>query len=484
MYNHRSYFNSEAGRGSIYKSPPKSKPKTNANQQAARTMRSAGIGSIGGKTTTSAAKKIQDRFREQTQKDNRKGSTYDEIVLPSEEKVDKKVKGLGAPTFGPDKDDDQSPIERIKTTLNSVSEMMGLGKPEKPKQVVYTPQNVYNTAAFRARASSKNPIDFAAQQRRFDAALDFENRTPMYSFPVGGTYDEMKKQKGADERNQKQMADSINATIEQLYAANDPARQFYQSGVPMEQRIFEPELGYDEITLPAGATIDKKIVGLGEKKKEHTVKSGDTLSEIAQKNNTTVEELVRINNIEDKNIINVGQKIKLEDYVPEVEPVVVSEYEGTPPEFVQQTGADTYESPDEMSDLEILARTIQAEAGGESDKGKLAVGAVIANRVEAQSWMGKDIKEVILKKTQFSPWNSWTGGAEGEQGKDMLGYSAKPSEASYEAARKILSGDYEDPTKGATHFVNPKISKPFWYKGFKDNGIVKIGKHEFGDADK
>ena len=65
MYNHRSYFNSEAGRGSIYKSPPKSKPKTNANQQAARTMRSAGIGSIGGKTTTSAAKKIQDRFREQ-----------------------------------------------------------------------------------------------------------------------------------------------------------------------------------------------------------------------------------------------------------------------------------------------------------------------------------------------------------------------------------------------------------------------------------
>ena len=263
MYNHRSYFNSEAGRGSIYKSPPKSKPKTNANQQAARTMRSAGIGSIGGKTTTSAAKKIQDRFREQTQKDNRKGSTYDEIVLPSEEKVDKKIKGLGAPTFGPDKDDDQSPIERIKTTLDSVSEMMGLGKPQKPKQTVYTPQNVYDTAAFRARASSRNPIDFEAQQRRFDAALDFENRTPMYSFPVGGTYDEMKKQKGADERNQKQMAESINATIEQLYAANDPARQFYQSGVPMEQRIFEPELGYDEIALPSEATVDKKIKGLG-----------------------------------------------------------------------------------------------------------------------------------------------------------------------------------------------------------------------------
>jgi hypothetical protein len=59
------------------------------------------------------------------------------------------------------------------------------------------------------------------------------------------------------------MAESINATIEQLYAANDPARQFYQSGVPMEQRLFAPELGYDEIALPSEATVDKKIKGLG-----------------------------------------------------------------------------------------------------------------------------------------------------------------------------------------------------------------------------
>ena len=259
-YNPNSYFNYEAGRGSIYSSPPKSKPK-NANEQAAKSMGSAGIGGLGGKPTTTAAQKIQDKFRRETQRDS--GSTYDEIALPTEEKIDKAVvKGLGAPDKSDDKKD-QSPLEKIKSTLDSVSQMMGLGKPERPKQVVYTPQNVYNTAAFRARASSRNPIDFAAQQRRFDAALDFENRTRMYSLPVGGTYDEMKTQRGANERNQKQMAESINATIAQLYAPDDPARQFYQSGVPMEQRIFEPELGYDEIALPSGATIDKKIKGLG-----------------------------------------------------------------------------------------------------------------------------------------------------------------------------------------------------------------------------
>ena len=96
MYNHRSYFNFEAGRGSIYKSPPKTKPKTNPGKQFADSMKAAGIGSIGGKPTTSAAKKIQDRFRKQAQKDNNKGSTYDEIALPSEATIDKKIKGLGA----------------------------------------------------------------------------------------------------------------------------------------------------------------------------------------------------------------------------------------------------------------------------------------------------------------------------------------------------------------------------------------------------
>ena len=300
-YNPNSYFNYEAGRGSIYSSPPKSKPK-NTNQQAAKSMGSAGIGGLGGKPTTTAAKKIQDNFRRETQKDS--GSTYDEIALPTEAEVDKGIKkGLGSPDKSDD-DKDQSPIERIKSTLDSVSEMMGLGKPKKPKKAAYTPDKIYSTAAFRAR--SDDPIDLNAQNRRIDAALDFENRVPMAYLPAGGTYDEITKQRGADERNQKKMAESINATIAQLYAANDPARQFYQSNVPMDQRIFEPELGYDEV--PQVLTE-----GLGSKKEKHKVKKGDTLSEIAQANGTTVEELVRLNDIEDKDVIDVGQEIKLSD---------------------------------------------------------------------------------------------------------------------------------------------------------------------------
>ena len=45
--------------------------------------------------------------------------------------------------------------------------------------------------------------------------------------------------------------------------------------------------------------------------KTHTVKSGDTLSGIAKKYGTTVEKLVALNNIKNKNLIYVGQIIKL-----------------------------------------------------------------------------------------------------------------------------------------------------------------------------
>lgn len=141
-----------------------------------------------------------------------------------------------------------------------------------------------------------------------------------------------------------------------------------------------------------------------------------------------------------------------------------------------------YNSPNEMSDLEILARTIEAEAGVEGYDGKVAVGATIANRA-ASGRFGKGIKGVILKKGQFSPWNSYTGYAKGEQGKDML--RLKPSEDAYAAAQAILSGDYEDPTGGATHYVNPKVSTPDWLDDMigRQRGTVQIGQHLFGNAD-
>lgn len=150
--------------------------------------------------------------------------------------------------------------------------------------------------------------------------------------------------------------------------------------------------------------------------------------------------------------------------------------------LMSPAGSREYSSPDEMTELEILAKTIEAEARGEGYEGKIAVGAVIANRAASGKY-GEGISGVILKKGQFSPWNSYTGYAKGEQGKDML--SLKPSEESYKAANAILKGDYVDKTKGATHYLNPEVSTPKWLKAMKgrSRGTVKVGRHLFGNAD-
>ena len=144
-----------------------------------------------------------------------------------------------------------------------------------------------------------------------------------------------------------------------------------------------------------------------------------------------------------------------------------------------------YNNADEMSELEILARTIEAEAAKESYEGKIAVGATIANRAASGRYGASGgIKGVILEPSQFSPWNSYTGSAKGRQGRDMM--ALKASTASYRAAMDILKGDYEDPTNGATHYVNESIAEgQIWIKTMegRKKGTVTIGNHMFGNAD-
>jgi hypothetical protein len=128
----------------------------------------------------------------------------------------------------------------------------------------------------------------------------------------------------------------------------------------------------------------------------------------------------------------------------------------------------------ELTQRDLLAKTLQAEAGNQGYNGMVAVGSVIMNRLAG----GSDLGKVILKPGQFSAWNSVTGYAGGEQGQDM---DFTPSARSYEVADALLSGNYEDPTGGATHYYNPQISDPTW--GQSGGGDWQtIGQHVFGKA--
>jgi Cell Wall Hydrolase len=132
-----------------------------------------------------------------------------------------------------------------------------------------------------------------------------------------------------------------------------------------------------------------------------------------------------------------------------------------------------------MNTRERLAKTLMAEAGGEGLLGMLAAGSVINNRAKTSGY-GKGIDGVIMKPGQFSAWNGVTGYAKGQGALDMQ--NMRPSKTAYQATDALLSGNYEDPTGGATHYYNPSVANPKW--GQRAGGEWQtIGNHIFGSAD-
>lgn len=118
-------------------------------------------------------------------------------------------------------------------------------------------------------------------------------------------------------------------------------------------------------------------------------------------------------------------------------------------------------------DLYILEAVVYGEAAGEPMEGKIAVAAVVLNRLK-DSRFPNTIKEIVYQDKQFScVWSVkslfhiYTGNKEVE-----------------EAVKRALKG--EDPTNGALYFCNPKYSKKEALKWFATlEYICTIGNHNF-----
>ena len=126
--------------------------------------------------------------------------------------------------------------------------------------------------------------------------------------------------------------------------------------------------------------------------------------------------------------------------------------------------SDPLASYDE-NDVYWLARIIEAEAGGESGEGKLAVANVVLNRVASGSYPDT-IYDVIFDTkygTQFEPTSN---GA----------IYNTPSEESIKAAKRALSG--ENNIGGALYFYNPSLVDAVWIRT-NCTYIQTIGCHNF-----
>jgi len=141
-------------------------------------------------------------------------------------------------------------------------------------------------------------------------------------------------------------------------------------------------------------------------------------------------------------------------------PEAIDEQPGTVPDG---TGLELMVAA--SSDADILARLIEAEAGGGAYQGKVAVGAVVMNRLRARVY-GRSVYEVVMSQKdgcQFSPVC------------DGRYYSVTPSKASHQAAQAALNG--QDPTGGATHFYAPSKVSPKWARTMHET--TTIGNHRF-----
>ncbi|WP_242952038.1 MULTISPECIES: spore cortex-lytic enzyme [Carboxydocella] len=113
------------------------------------------------------------------------------------------------------------------------------------------------------------------------------------------------------------------------------------------------------------------------------------------------------------------------------------------------------------NDLTLLARLVQAEAGGEPYEGQVAVAAVVLNRV-ASPLFPNTIADVIFQPLAFE---SVSNGL----------INRPPSATALQAARDALNG--YDPTQGALFFWNPSkpVSSWIWSRPI----IRRIGDHVF-----
>lgn len=114
-----------------------------------------------------------------------------------------------------------------------------------------------------------------------------------------------------------------------------------------------------------------------------------------------------------------------------------------------------------QAELEVLARICKGEAGVCSYQGKVAVCAVVLNRVRA-SGFPNTITGVAHQPYQFSCYDP--------PRRNQLYWGSIPQDC-WNAAREALAG--RDPSLGATFYFNPYLVRPSWARSM--HLLVRIG---------
>lgn len=115
----------------------------------------------------------------------------------------------------------------------------------------------------------------------------------------------------------------------------------------------------------------------------------------------------------------------------------------------------------DRSEMDILARVIYSEARGEPYKGKVAVGAVVVNRIQSGKFPN------TIRGVVFQP-GAFTAVDDGQ-------FWLTPDSSAYQAAYDAVRG--WDPSYGSLYYFNPATATSKWI--WSRPQTVKIGNHIF-----
>lgn len=123
--------------------------------------------------------------------------------------------------------------------------------------------------------------------------------------------------------------------------------------------------------------------------------------------------------------------------------------------------------------IDILSRTMWAEARNQGYAGMYAVGCVVRNRSLNPRWWGHSIISVCLEPFQFSSWNA------GDPNRAQL-LAVTSADPQFSKARTIASaiiGGGLDTTDNADSYYARDIPPPSWCA--RATFTVQIGAHRF-----
>ena len=175
------------------------------------------------------------------------------------------------------------------------------------------------------------------------------------------------------------------------------------------------------------AELDKYQAQLDEKHDELATLTDNVKSQLSSTNSNLNSERNKLANF-DQQLKDLDAKMKSLESQTAAAQAKLAQQIAERLALTREDTSGSYDASDE--ELVWLAATIQAEAGGESYTGKLAVGSVIMNRVKSSAFPNT-IVAVITQNLQFASYRS---------GKVDLIMSNGPNSTCVNAAREVLAG--------------------------------------------